>query len=224
MVNDFFKGSADAGAETEQIYLSEMNIGYCRGCFKCWTATPGKCIIKDDMTQLLEKVMNSDVIIMATPLYVDGVTAILKAFMDRLIPLLDPHFEKDDNGEWRHVKLFDNYPKIIVVSNCGMSGREHFQPLKLHFRRVARNFHSAVAAEIYLEAGEILHNRSIVLKPLISNYRKHLRRAGEEFVTSGAISEKTAAHLAKPLIKERIYMREANKHWGKELRKLQENS
>jgi multimeric flavodoxin WrbA len=224
MVSGFFKGAADAGAETEQIYLSEKNIAYCRGCFKCWTATPGKCVIRDDMPELLEKVMSSDVIIMATPLYVDGVTAILKAFMDRLIPLLDPHFEEDDNGEWRHAKLFESYPKIMVISNCGMSGQEHFQPLKLHFQRVARNMHSVVSAGIYLEAGELLHNRSLALKPLLSNYRKYLRRAGKELVTTGSISKTTAGHLAKPVIKGRIYMREANKHWDRELKKLEKNS
>jgi len=224
MVEEFLKGAEEAGASAEQIYLSEKKIGFCRGCFNCWTVTPGKCVIKDDMDELLAKVMKSDLIVMATPLYVDGVTALLKAFMDRFLPLLDPHFEKDNNGEWRHTGRFEKYPDIMVISNCGMSGRDNFQPLKLHFRRVARNMHSVVAAEIYLEAGELLRNTSVVLKPLISNYRKHLRRAGEELVTSGSISEKTAAHLAKPMLKDRFYMREANRYWDRELKKLKQNS
>ncbi|MCK5064521.1 MAG: flavodoxin family protein, partial [Candidatus Fermentibacteraceae bacterium] len=119
MVTEFLDGAAKAGADTEQIFLSQKKIGHCMGCFKCWTATPGKCVIRDDMTDLLEKVISTDLIIMATPLYIDDVTGIMKDFMDRLIPLSDPHFEQDVNDEWIHVKRFSSYPDIAVISNCG---------------------------------------------------------------------------------------------------------
>ena len=224
MVSEFLEGATAAGAETEQIFLSEKKIEHCLGCFKCWVATPGKCVIKDDMAELLEKVITSDVVIMATPLYVDGVTAILKVFMDRLIPLADPHFEQDENGEWRHVKRFEKYPKIIVISNCGMPGQEHFQAIKLHFRRMARNFHSTVVAEIYLDCGELLRSPMLVLKPIISKYKKNLHRAGKEFVVDGSISETTARKLRKPLISGERFIKEANSHWDRLLSKLDDKN
>lgn len=220
MVTEFLEGAAKAGAETEQVFLSEKKIGYCMGCFKCWVATPGKCVLKDDMTELLEKVLASDLIIMATPLYVDGVTAMMKGFMDRFIPLADPHFEKDDKGELRHPRRYEHSPDIMVISNSGFPGRQHFQVLELHFRRMARNFHSTVVAEIYRDSGELLRNQVLILKPVISKYKKNLRNAGEEFVSSGAISAETIKKLEKPLISGEMYIREANKHWDRQLSKL----
>ncbi len=226
MVDEFLAGASKAGADTKQIYLSTKKIGSCMGCFKCWIHTPGKCIIKDDMTELLEEVITSDLIIMATPLYVDGVTGIMKHFMDRFIPLADPRFEKDENGGWRHKKRFTKYPDIMIISNCGMPGREHFQVLELHFRRMARNFHSSVIAEIYIDTGELLKNLIPLLKPVIPNYKKNLRNAGVEFVESGKISDKTSKKLSKPLLEEDMFIREANKYWDKQLKsiKSEENS
>ena len=220
MVSEFLQGAEKAGAETEQIFLAEKEIGNCMGCFKCWISTPGKCVIRDDMTTLLEKIIDSDVIVMATPLYVDGVTGIFKNFMDRILPLVDPHFEEDENGEYRHVKRYEKYPKVVVVSNCGMPGQQHFQALKLHFRRMARNFHSEVVAEIYLDCGEMLRSPVLILKPHILKYKKHLSRAGVEFVNDGVISQRTSEKLAKPLIPARVFIREANKYWDRELAKL----
>jgi hypothetical protein len=130
---------------------------------------------------------------------------------------MDPHFEQDANGEWRHVKRFSSYPDIAVISNCGMPGRQHFQVLKLHFRRMARNFHSKVTAEIYLDCGELLKNQVFILKPIIARYRKSLRKAGEEVAKHGIISAKTAAKLEKPLISASMYIKEANKYWDREL-------
>ena len=220
MVTDLLEGALKEGAETEQIYLSEKNIGHCLGCFKCWIETPGVCVIRDDMSELLEKVMQSDITVMATPLYVDGVSGILKNFMDRLIPLADPHFERDQNGECRHAKRYAKYPDLVVVSNCGMPGRQHFQVLKLHFERMARNLHSKVVGEVYLDCGEMLQSSLLVLKPTITQYRKNLSKAGSELVKQQTISLKTAEKLAKPLLPARIFIREANKYWDRELEKL----
>jgi len=223
MVSEFLAGAGAAGAETEQVFLSQKKIGHCMGCFRCWTATPGKCVFDDDMTMLLEKVMSSDMIILATPLYIDDVSGIMKDFMDRLIPLMDPHFEKDPIGEWLHVKRFGSYPDIAVISNCGMPGRQNFQVIQLHFRRMARNFHSKVAAEIYQDCGELLKDQVLILKPVISRYRKFLRTAGAEVATDGVISGKTAAKLEKPLITAGMYIKEANKFWDTKLSKLSDS-
>ena len=102
MIEEFLKGAKNAGAETEHVLLSEKKINHCTGCFACWTKTPGKCIFEDDMAALLPKLTSSDVIIYATPLYVDNVTGVMKDFLDRHIPIGDPRFETDEYGETRH--------------------------------------------------------------------------------------------------------------------------
>jgi multimeric flavodoxin WrbA len=216
IVEEFLRGAIIEGAETENIFLARKKIRHCVGCFDCWTKTPGKCIIKDDMNELIEKFINSDIVVFATPLYVDNVSGIMKNFMDRMIPIVEPYFNKDENGECRHKKRYEKYPKIVVISNCGFPEQSHFQVLKLLFRRIARNIHSEVIAEIYRGEGEILQIDLLMMKPFISKYKKVLRVAGQELVKNGKFSEQTKEKLEKPIIPYRFYISGANKSWDKE--------
>jgi len=215
MVGEFLAGDEKAGAEVENIFLIKKKIKFCHGCFDCWTKTPGKCIFNDDMDELLKKFIESDVVVIATPVYVDNVSGIMKNFMDRLIPLVDPHFEHDESGETRHTKRFEKYPKIVIVSNCGFPEQSHFQVLELLVHRIARNMHSEVIAEIYQSVGEILSVKNIMLKPLINRYYKLLRKAGKEAVTEMKLSEETRAKLEKPIVPMEKYSQGANKRWDK---------
>lgn len=71
------------GAETELINIDELNISACKGDNFC-KANEGKCVINDDMTQIYEKILESDGIILATPIYFCDVTAQAKTVIDRL--------------------------------------------------------------------------------------------------------------------------------------------
>lgn len=224
MVEAFLAGARDAGAEAEHIFLVNQKIRPCLGCFGCWVKTPGECAVKDDMAELLRKFVAADIVVFATPLYVDNVTGIMKNFMDRLVPLADPHFEKDEQGQYRHVPRFARRPKIAVISNCGFPEQDHFQVLRLLFRRIARNFHSHVIAEIYRGGGEILQVDHLMLKPLVWKYKKLLEKAGREVVQDMGLSEKTRAELEKPIIPHDLYIKGANKEWDRQLAQLRTRS
>lgn len=219
MVDSFLKGAQSAGAETENIFLAHKKILPCSGCFVCWIKTPGICVIKDDMAELLSKFKTSDLVVFATPLYVDNVTGIMKNFMDRLLPLADPYFEKDAGGECRH-RLSEKGPKIAVISNSGFPEQSHFQVLKLLFKRIARNMGSELIAEIYRGGGSVLCEKSFFMWLPLRHYKGLLRRAGEEVVTKGLISRKLQAELEKPIITDAQYIKGAHSFWDKELRKL----
>lgn len=221
MVKYFSQGAKKAGAEIENVFLAKKKIKYCSGCFNCWLKTPGKCTINDDMKKLLYKLLNSDIIIFATPVYVDNVTGIMKTFMDRLIPLALPYFDRDKTGECRHFKRFNQEsPKIIVISNCGFPEQSHFKVLKLLFKRIARNMHSRVIAEIYRNAGAALHNPPPILKPFLIKYKKLLKKAGYEVVKNLSLSKKLTVQLQKSIIPDALYIREANKFIKKLLKQF----
>ena len=53
LTTSFIEG---AGWENvEIIHIADAEIKGCRGCFACWNKTPGKCIINDDMNEMIEK-------------------------------------------------------------------------------------------------------------------------------------------------------------------------
>jgi multimeric flavodoxin WrbA len=70
--------------ETEIVRLSDYQIGICRGCKVCFEKGEEHCPLKDDRDVLVEKMMASDGVVFASPNYSFQVSALMKAFLDRL--------------------------------------------------------------------------------------------------------------------------------------------
>ncbi len=70
--------------ETEIVRLSDYRIGICKGCKVCFEQGEEHCPLKDDRDVLIEKMMASDGIVFASPNYSFQVSALMKAFLDRL--------------------------------------------------------------------------------------------------------------------------------------------
>ena len=224
MVETFLAGAEETGAEVENIQLAEKKIEHCIGCFTCWVKTPGKCYHDDDQAELIEKFLESDIVVYATPLYVDNVTGIMKDFMDRIIPILDPHFITDDEGETRHPLRFGKTPKMVVISNCGFPDQSQFQVLRLLFRRVAKNFHSEVIAEIYRDGGGLLQVKVPEAAPIIEGYKKLLRKAGSEVATTMKLSDETIAQLEQTLIPRDMSLAHANNAWDAQIARFEKDA
>ena len=65
LCDEFKRGAEEAGHSVEKIFINEKQIHYCRGCGVC--NSTHKCVIKDDMAEILDKMVKADVIVMATP-------------------------------------------------------------------------------------------------------------------------------------------------------------
>lgn len=217
IVKEFLKGVKCAGGSVKNVFLADKKIHSCIGCFNCWKE--GECVFYDDMPGLIDDFINSDFVVFATPLYVDNVSGLTKNFMDRLIPVVSPYFEDDNNKESRHCKKYDNYPGFVVISNCGFPEQSHFQVLKLLFKRVARNTHSRVVGEIYRSMGEALQTNHWLGKRLVNVYKRWVRKAGKELVIEGCFSNKTKKKLKNPLMPKFVYNFYAKKEWDKILEK-----
>jgi multimeric flavodoxin WrbA len=87
----------EAGADVELLYTSDLKINPCHGDFSCWTKTPGICGQKDDMFMINEKMRQAEVLVLASPVYCDGVTGPMKLLMDRTVPQAQPFFELRDD-------------------------------------------------------------------------------------------------------------------------------
>ena len=83
LCDEFMRGAKEGGNEVEKIRVAEKNIGYCRGCYACKES--GKCVIKDDMAEVLQKMIDVDVIVLASLVYFYSIDAQLKALIDRTV-------------------------------------------------------------------------------------------------------------------------------------------
>ncbi|NMC57477.1 MAG: flavodoxin family protein [Eubacteriaceae bacterium] len=82
LCDEFIRGAADAGNNTEKINLRDKNINYCIGCLVC-QESGGVCAHNDDMSEILDKMIDADVIVLATPVYFYSMCAQLKTLIDR---------------------------------------------------------------------------------------------------------------------------------------------
>ncbi len=84
LCDEFMRGAIESGNNVEKIRVAEKKIDFCRGCYYC-TKSGGVCAIKDDMTEVLQKIIDADVIVLASPVYFYSVDAQLKALIDRTV-------------------------------------------------------------------------------------------------------------------------------------------
>lgn len=83
LCDEFARGAADAGHEVEKIRIAEKKISYCHACYAC--RGTGVCAIKDDMAEIMQKMIDCDVMVLASPVYFYSIDAQLKAVIDRSV-------------------------------------------------------------------------------------------------------------------------------------------
>lgn len=91
IANRFCEKAESLGAEVKTYSLNKLNYRGCQACMTCKTKLD-HCVLKDDLTEVLNAVNDADVLVLATPVYFGDVTAQLKAFIDRTYSLYVPDF------------------------------------------------------------------------------------------------------------------------------------
>lgn len=109
LCNEFMRGAAESGNEVEKIRVSEKKIGYCTACYAC--RGTGVCAIKDDMAEVMQKIIDADVLVLASPVYFYSIDAQLKALIDRTV------------CRWTEVKNKEFY-YIMTAADSGMKSME----------------------------------------------------------------------------------------------------
>jgi multimeric flavodoxin WrbA len=139
------------GHEAEYMQLRNLKIKPCSGCFACWVKTPGLCILRDDAPEVARRYIRSDHVILASPLIMGFVSAVLKNAMDRNVPLVHPHLE-DVAGEVHHKKRYGAYPVIsFLLEKEPFTDGEDMAILTDIFRREAINVRSSLGFVQYTD-------------------------------------------------------------------------
>jgi multimeric flavodoxin WrbA len=89
IVDKVIEGAYSSGIQPSHIQLKDKKLGNCTGCYTCMKGPA--CSQQDDMTDIRSAMENSDLIILASPLYWCGVTGLMKTFLDRLFFYYHPH-------------------------------------------------------------------------------------------------------------------------------------
>ncbi|BCV21289.1 NAD(P)H-dependent oxidoreductase [Moorella sp. Hama-1] len=214
LLQPFLAGAREAGATTETIYVTDLKINDCRGCFTCWTSTPGRCVFRDDMLEVLAKIKAADILVLGTPLYHYGMTARLKRLLERTLPLADPHIIKNGDHYTHPGREGDFNSGMVLIANCGFPDRRHFSALEEHMRQLTKDRPERLLASILCAGGEILRHGG----PAFDWYLAALHRAGKEIVEQGHLSTETAATLAQELVPVEMYLQMANAYWDSQIK------
>lgn len=201
LISHFTKGCEAAGAEVEQIDLQSMKLKYCSGCLHCFYSTEHLCIHKDGMAEIHEKLLKSDYMVLATPVYADGITGQLKTFMDRFVPLIDVRFEIVD-GHYRHIKRFEKLPKVALLSVCGFYEMDNFDAVEEHVKKFTHHIQSEFAGSVLRPSSPILAMDKI-FPDVVKNIKNAIEQSGVELIKNGSFSEDTLEKITyTPLNKE----------------------
>lgn len=91
ITNRFTETAAGLGAETRIFQLNRLNYKGCQGCYACKKGLD-RCVLNDDLAEVLTAVQEADVVVLASPVYYGDVTAQLKGFIDRSYSYLKPDY------------------------------------------------------------------------------------------------------------------------------------
>ena len=101
LVDKMIEGcKSTGGVDVVKVFLVDKKIDWCKGCMTCCYPPPGtgKCVIKDDMEDILEHMRESDCYIFGTPNHMGTITAPLLNFLSRMMPFFDFQIQYDDQG------------------------------------------------------------------------------------------------------------------------------
>lgn len=84
LCDEFLRGAQEAGNEVEKIRVAAKKVAPCSACYYC-RDHGGSCVHKDDMAEILRKMIDADVLVLASPVYFYSIDAQLKAVIDRTL-------------------------------------------------------------------------------------------------------------------------------------------
>ncbi|MCX6832244.1 MAG: flavodoxin family protein [candidate division Zixibacteria bacterium] len=195
------QGMIDAGCDVELSYAVDLKVKSCNCAnMYCWYKKPGNCCLKDDMNLLYPRLWDADILILATPVYIP-LPGEMQNIINRLCPLLEPLLETRGGRTRARFRKDVKIRKILLVSTGGWWEKGNFETVVTIARELAEDasveFAGAVIrphAFLMKQKGKLTSEGEIVVEAT--------RRAGEELVQNGAISQETLDTISRPLIPE----------------------
>jgi len=144
---------------------------------------------------LLGKVRAADILIIASPLYLDGLTAMCKAFIDRLAPLLSYELTIRD-GHCRHLYSGRHCSKMFLVASCGFYELDNFESMIDHIKKVCANLNMEYLGNLLRPAAHLMQDAGSFgekVKEIIDSAYKGGKEIAEKSKVSLCLMDKVSA-------------------------------
>ena len=196
-----FLGGMQA-ASPQDIHIIDVvdkHIEYCTGCFAC-KRNGGTCIHDDDMRDILNEILESDLLLFSFPLYCYGMPAPLKALLDRTMPLSSMAMRKVGD-RYEHVGQADfSRLRYMMICGCGFPNSQHnFEPTIAQFKQCFPRNHTIITIpeSPMFNAPEA----AVVTEPRLAL----VKQAGSQYAQSGEIDGELLHEIGSPMIPEDQY-------------------
>lgn len=209
LLDPFLEGMKGAGAEVELHYARDLMIFPCCGNLNCTIRTPGKCMAYDDMIWLRQKIGEADILVLASPLYFDGVVGLegatrsLKALLGRLAPGQRYSTDMPYEHAIHTTKEPVNLRKVVFVSGCGFWEIDDLYPVLTHIKSLCHNTFPEFAGNIGDGHGVIL-NGAIRSGDSFEDIMASARSAGRRLASGdeGASLEPVTREMYDQILKD----------------------
>ena len=128
ILSAFIEGALAKGASVEKISVYQLKFSPCIECGACDVS--GECVLSDDFTPLYEKILASDVIVCATPIFFYTHPSMLQAFFERFQALWCKKYRL------KEAHPFGKTPKGVLLAVGATRGKKLFEGLVRSFRYV----------------------------------------------------------------------------------------
>ena len=117
IIEEILKGAREQGAEAEKVFVDDLEIKSCQGCYEC--KKEGKCKIEDDVIKVVRKIDEADGVIVGSPNYGNHLTGQLKILLDRMMGVINKVTYKPGKGREAMSLLQPKKRNIITVITNG---------------------------------------------------------------------------------------------------------
>ena len=201
----FLRGMQEAAPQEVQIIdVIDRRLGFCRGCFAC-KYNDGQCVQDDDMREILEQMLESDLLLFSFPLYCYSMPAALKNLFERMLPLSSMAMA-EVNGRYVHVGQRDySHLRYLMICGCGFpNSKRNFEPAIRQFELLFPNNRTilTVPESPMFSAPEA----AAVTAPRLAL----LEAAGRQYAQAGRINAALLEEIGSPMIPEETYAKIVN--------------
>jgi putative NADPH-quinone reductase len=217
LVDLFQQGLRETSAEITDINLAEQHIFPCLGCYHCRLISPGQCVHEDDMSALLEEVLEAEVIVCATPLYYYSMSSTLKMFFERTFPLTKEGLSPSARGGLRNnLRYPDRWKgkRLITIITGALPDIKVYRPANETFQLIADSLDLELGGQLTRPESYML-DYPLSKPKTLKRVQAAFIQAGREAGTSGRLSAETMDAACLPLSADAEHFRAySNIYWA----------